>query len=105
MILRSRNPPTPTGTVRLLKRMTPEKIDKEMSKVKDHGVGLVTVAKAVSSLNLTLAHHTAWSEERFETMDQRFETIDRRFEAIDQRFEAIDRRFEAIDQRFDRMDR
>ena len=80
------------------------KIDEEMDKVTDHGVGLVAVAKAVKSINLTLAHHTAWAEERFEAIDRRFEAIDRRFEAIDQRFEAVDRRFDSVDARLEFMD-
>jgi hypothetical protein len=85
--------------------MALEKIDEEMDKVTDHGVGLVAVAKAVKSMNLTLAHHTAWTEERFEAIDRKFEAIDRRFEAIDRKFEAIDARFDAVDARFEIMDR
>ena len=57
--------------------MALDKIDEEMDKVTDHGVGLVAVAKAVKSLNLTLAHHTAWTEERFEAVDRRFDAIDK----------------------------
>ncbi len=86
-----------------------EKLNEEMDKVTDHGVGLVAVANAVKSLNLTLAHHTAWAEERFEAIDQRFEAIDQRFEVIDQRFEALERKFErkfdAVNERFEIMDR
>jgi hypothetical protein len=81
--------------------MALEKIDEEMDKVTDHGVGLVAVAKAVKSLNLTLAHHTAWTEERFEAVDRRFEAIDRRFDAIDKKFEAIDVRFDMMDRKID----
>ncbi len=81
------------------------KIDEEMDKVTDHGVGLVAVAKAVKSLNLTLAHHTAWSEERFEAVDRKFEAIDLKFEAIDLKFEAIDRRFDEVDKKFEAIDR
>jgi hypothetical protein len=74
--------------------MALEKIDEEMDKVTDHGVGLVAVAKAVKSLNLTLAHHTAWTEERFEAVDRRFDAIDKKFEAIDVRFDAMDRKID-----------
>ncbi|WP_203913089.1 hypothetical protein [Rhizocola hellebori] len=85
--------------------MALERIDEEMDKVTDHGVGLVAVAKAVKSLNLTLAHHTAWAEERFEAIDHRFEAVDQRFAAIDRRFEAVDRRFDSMDAKLEIMDR
>ena len=98
----------PYGTHRFLRevvvrleRMALEKIDEEMDKVTDHGVGLVAVAKAVKSLNLTLAHHTAWSEERFEAIDRKFEAIDRKFEDVDRRFDAIDVRFDIMDRKID----
>jgi hypothetical protein len=95
----------PQKRVVRLERMALERIDEEMDKVTDHGVGLVAVAQAVKSMNLTLAHHTAWAEERFEAIDRKFEQVDRRFEQIDRKFEEVDRRFDAIDARFDIMDR
>jgi hypothetical protein len=82
--------------------MNSDKIDEEMDKVlADHGEGLVSVAKAVKSMNLTLAHHTAWAEERFDAIDRRFEVIDQRFEAVDRRFDSIDARFEFMDRKMD----
>ena len=88
--------------------MPMESIDEEMDKViTEHGAGLVAVAKAVKSMNLTLAHHTAWSRRtvRGDRPAVRARSITRRFEAIDRRFEEVDRRFDAVDARFDIMDR
>src|SRR5688572_18789674 len=94
----------PQERVVRLERMALEKIDEEMDKVTDHGVGLAAVAKAVKSINLTLAHHTAWAEERFEAVDRRFDKVDLRFEAIDKKFDAIDKKFDDVDRRFDAID-
>lgn len=75
--------------------MTTEQVHEEMSKVQEVGLGMTTIAKAVDSINLNLAHHAAWTEERFEAIDRRFEAIDVRFDVVDQRFEAMDRKIDS----------
>jgi len=59
------------------------------------------VLTAVENLAESTAAGFAYSQNRFDQIDQRFESIDKRFESIDQRFESIDQRFESINQRFE----
>jgi uncharacterized protein (DUF3084 family) len=82
---------------RVEKRMTTEQISEEMANViAVHEDSLVRVAKAVDALSLNLAHHAAWTDERFDAINQRFEQIDQRFEQVDRRFEVVDQRFDQV---------
>ncbi|HCT75726.1 MAG TPA: hypothetical protein DGG94_03940 [Micromonosporaceae bacterium] len=66
-----------------MQRIPTEKIHEEMEKVTASGEGLTTVAWAVSSLNLSLAHHAAWTEERFDNVDRRFDQVDSRLGGLE----------------------
>lgn len=53
-----------------MKRRT-DKVHKEMSEVIVNGGPVSAVAKGVQAVNETLAHHAAWTEERFEQVEER----------------------------------
>lgn len=50
---------------------TAEEIREAMSRVMDGGEGLSTVAQAVASISYSLAHHAAWTDERFGAVEAR----------------------------------
>jgi chromosome segregation ATPase len=87
-----------------VKKKTTEEIHEEMNQVTVSGRGLKTVAAAVDALNLSLSHHAAWTDERFDRVDLRFDAVDKRFDQIDERFAKVDQRFDAIEERLDGLE-
>ena len=54
------------------------------------GGEVATIARAVDALNLSLAHHAAWTDERFDKVDERFHKVDRPLDAVDERLAGIE---------------
>ncbi|WP_020521400.1 hypothetical protein [Catelliglobosispora koreensis] len=63
-----------------------------------------SLALAISGLNVTLAHHAAWTEERFGEVSERFDAVDRKWEAAGRQFETIDVALANIDTRTAKID-
>ncbi len=87
----SQSPPqqNPEG-VRNVQEMPTERIHEEMSQVIAEGGGLATVARAVDALNLSLAHHAAWTNERFDKVDERFDKVDQRLDRVELRLDGLE---------------
>jgi hypothetical protein len=58
-----------------VKRRT-DKVHKEMDEVIVNGGPLSAVAQGVQAVNVTLAHHAAYTEERFERVEDRLESLE-----------------------------
>ena len=58
-----------------MKRRT-DTVHRNMSEVIVNGGPLSAVAKGVQDVNETLAHHAAWTEERFEMVEDRLGSLD-----------------------------
>ena len=81
--------------------MPTERVHEEMNQVIAEGGGLATVARAVDALNLSLAHHAAWTEERFDKVDKRFDKVDKRLAESNQLRTRVDLGFTMLDARID----
>lgn len=84
-----------------MQEMPTERIHEEMSRVISHANGLATVARAVDALNLSLAHHAAWTDERFDKVEERFNRIDERFVQVDQRFDRLELKVANLEHKVD----
>jgi hypothetical protein len=98
-----------------VQEMPTERIHEEMNQVIAEGGAVATVARAVDALNLSLAHHAAWTEERFDKVDQRFDEVDDRLGSLEQGQlrlvrdlnqlnYKVDKGFARVDARMDRFE-
>lgn len=62
------------------------------------------LAVAVHGINLTLAHHAAWTGEEFEKVNERFDASELREAAMGRRFDSLERRFDTVDVAFAKID-
>ncbi len=68
-----------------MQRVRPEEIEALVVKGDKDSLAL-----AISGLNITLAHHAAWTEERFGEVVERLDSVDRSASAIDRRLGTFD---------------
>lgn len=91
-------------TAEEVKRKT-AKIYADMEEVKmDNDGPVAAVATAVQELNQTTAVHAAWTEERFDKVDEGFDTVDKRFDEVDRRLNVLEKGQCDIRQAMSRME-
>lgn len=62
--------------------MTSEQISQEMTVIAEREDSLVRVARAVDAVSVNLAHHAAWTDERFDSLSTQMERLAARMDEL-----------------------